>query len=74
MTNLAVTYLLQNYKTFSRDFWLSYKALERVMDTNRFEAIKLTLMKSKRIDPKYLEEINVDEYEQARAEIDADWR
>lgn len=41
--NLAVTHLIHTYKTFSRDFWLSYKALEAVMDPALFESIKLTL-------------------------------
>ena len=30
--NLSVTGILHNYKTFSRDFWLQYKALEAVME------------------------------------------
>lgn len=73
MINLAVTHILKKYKQFSRDFWLSYKALEAVMNPAQFENIKTTLMKSKRIDPKYFEGIDMEKYEQTRAEIDADW-
>lgn len=74
MTNLAVTRIISDYKTFSRDFWLSYKALEAVMNPYMFDNIKNTLMKSKRIDPKYFEGIDMEQYEQKRAEIDAEWR
>ena len=72
--NLSVTGILHNYKTFSRDFWLQYKALEAVMDPFLFDNIKLKLQKSKRIDPKYLENIDIAEFEQKKFEIDADWR
>ena len=74
MTNIAVTQLINNYKVFSRDFWLSYKALEAVMVPSEFDKIKMTLMKSKWIDPKIFERIDKNEYEIKRAEIDNEWK
>lgn len=74
MTNLAVTQLINTYKVFSRDFWLSYKALEAVMVPSEFDKIKMTLMKSKWIDPKIFEKIDKNEYEIKRAEIDNEWK
>lgn len=74
MINLAVTQLINTYKVFSRDFWLSYKALEAVLQKEEFEKIKMTLMKSKRIDPKILEKIDKSEFELKKAEIDLEWK
>ena len=74
MTNIAVTQLINTYKVFSRDFWLSYKALEAVMVPSEFDKIKITLMKSKWIDPKIFEKIDKNEYEIKRAEIDNEWK
>ena len=74
MTNLSVTQIINSYKIFSRNFWLSYKALEAVMQPEEFEKIKMTLMKSKWIDPKILERIDKTEYELKRAEIDLEWK
>lgn len=74
MTNLAVTNILKNYKQFSRNFWLQYKALESIMDPIKFDSIKLHLMKSKRIDPKFLIDIDIELFQQKQFEIDADWK
>lgn len=43
------------------------------MDPALFESIKLTLQKSKRIDPKLFEKIDIAAFEQKKAEIDAEW-
>lgn len=74
MTNIAVTSLIKDYHVFSRDFWLSYKALEAAMDPMSFENIKMTLLKSKRIDPKIFEQVDKEKYEQIRLEIDLEWK
>ena len=50
MTNLSVTGIIRNYHYFDREFWLSYKALEAVMNPVEWNYIKMTLLKSKRID------------------------
>ena len=74
MINLAVTNLIKDYHVFSRDFWLSYKALEAVMSQDAFDSIKMKLMKSKWIDPKILDTIDKNQYEIKKAEIDAEWK
>lgn len=71
--NLSVTGILHSYKTFSRDFWLQYKALEAVMDPYLFDDIKIKLQKSKRIDPKYLEYVDKELFEQKKFELNAEW-
>lgn len=73
MDRISVSSIIKNYHEFSRDFWLSYKALERVMDSVRFNEIKLNLMKSKRIDDKYLKEVNQKQFEYERKQIDEEW-
>lgn len=74
MNNLSVTGIVNSYHTFEREFWLSYKALEAVMAPSEWDNVKMTLLKSKRIDDKILQKVNKDQYEFKRAEIDADWR
>lgn len=72
--NLAVTNIIRDYHGFEREFWLSYKALEAVMDPILWDEVKMHLLQSKRIDAKYLAMVKEDEYELAKAQIDADWR
>jgi ATP-dependent exoDNAse (exonuclease V) beta subunit len=74
MTNLSVTNLINTYKVFSRNFWLSYKALEAIMVPSEFEKIKMTLMKSKWIDPKIFERVDKNAFELKKAEIDLEWK
>ena len=52
--NLSVTGIIKNFHCFDREFWLSYKALEAIMDPNEFKNIKMTLLKSKKVNPKII--------------------
>lgn len=74
MNNLSVTGIVNSYHTFEREFWLSYKALEAIMNPMLFNTIKVNLLKSKRIDPKYFYMVDVNEYELKKSEIDAEWK
>lgn len=74
MTTLAVTRIISSYHQFERDFWLSYKALEAVMDEQEWNMIKMQLLKSKRIDDKILSKVNRKDYEQKRDELDKEWK
>lgn len=74
MNNIAVTGIINNYHTFEREFWLSYKALEAVMIPIEWDNVKMSLLKSKRIDDKIFKTADKSVYDQKRAEIDADWR
>lgn len=71
--NISVTGLINNYKKFEKDFWLSYKTLERLLSPEKFNAIKLTLLKSKRIDERYINCVGVENFETERQLIDAEW-
>ena len=74
MNNLSVTNIIKSYHSFDRDFWLSYKTLEAIMPESQFQAIKLKLLKSKTINPKYLSNIDYELYLQKREEIDQEWK
>lgn len=73
MTNISVTGILREYKVFSRDFWLQYKALEAVMLPEEWNNVKMILLRTKRIGPEILQKVDIEAYELKKAEIDADW-
>lgn len=73
MTNISVTGILREYKSFSRDFWLQYKALEAVMPEAEWNNVKMILLRTKRVGPEILAKVDLQEYELKKAEIDADW-
>jgi phosphoribosyl-dephospho-CoA transferase len=73
MVNISVTGILREYKTFSRDFWLQYKALEAVMPETEWNNVKMILLRTKRVGPEILAKVDIEAYEMKKAEIDADW-
>lgn len=74
MTNISVTGILRDYKSFSRDFWLQYKALEAIMQPEAWNNVKLQLLRTKRIDDKILSLVNAEEFEVKKQEIDLEWK
>lgn len=72
--NISVTGLIKTYRKFERDFWLSYKALERLLSPEKFKIIKMLLLKSKRIDQKYIDYVGADKFEQTRQLISLEWQ
>lgn len=74
MTNISVTGILREYKSFSRDFWLQYKALEAIMQPEAWNNVKLQLLRTKRIDDKILSLVNTEEFEVKKQEIDLEWK
>ena len=50
MNTISVTQIINNFKKFDREFWLSYKALEQLMAPEAFEACKMKMLKSKKVD------------------------
>lgn len=74
MTNISVTGILREYKSFSRDFWLQYKALEALIPEVEWSNIKLQLLKTKRIDDKILQLVDPVEFEVKKQEIDLEWK
>ena len=74
MTNISVTGILREYKSFSRDFWLQYKALEAVMQPDIWNNVKMQLLRTKRIDEKILSLVDSTEFEVKKQEIDLEWK
>lgn len=74
MTNISVTGILREYKSFSRDFWLQYKALEALVPESEWNNVKIQLLKTKRIDDKVLQLVDPVEFEVKKQEIDLEWK
>lgn len=72
--NLSVTGIIRNYHCFDREFWLSYKALESIMDPDDFAAIKMKLLKSKKVSDNLIKSVDKDKFLQAKDQIDAEWK
>ena len=70
--NLGVTGIINNYHVFDREFWLSYKTLEKLHP--EFQDIKLKLLKAKRVEDKYLEGIDKLQFDTERALLEAEWK
>ena len=71
---IATTVLLQQYHCFDGDFWAGYKALEKLMEPDRFAEIKTGLLRSKKILPMYIADVGKEEYEKALEEINKEWK
>lgn len=74
MINISVTGILREYKSFSRDFWLQYKALEALIPEVEWGNVKMQLLKTKRIDDKILQLVDPVEFEVKKQEIDLEWK
>lgn len=73
MHRIGVTGLLNQYKTFSKDFWLSYKALEKVLPEVYFADIKMKLLKSKKIILDQINNLDIDKFNLERALLEKEW-
>ena len=69
--NIGVTSMLSQYKIFDRDFWLSYKTLEKIHP--KFDQIKMALLRAKRVD-NYLSDVDEQQYLTERALLDQEWK
>lgn len=68
--NLSVVNLINDYHVFDRDFWLGYKTLEKLHPD--FNDIKMSLLKTKKINAKFLE--GVENFEVEKALLEAEWK
>lgn len=73
MNTISVTQIINNFKKFDREFWLSYKALEQLLSPEAFDECKMKMLKSKKIDSMILSQVNIEEFELKKLEIDAEW-
>lgn len=71
---IATTVLLQQYHCFDGEFWAAYKTLEKLMEPERFAAIKTGLLRSKRILPMYIAEVGKEAYEDSLEKINKEWK
>lgn len=74
---ISVTTLIKQYEQpFLEDFWSKYKALEALMNTNEFEALKGPLKASKRWTDAILDKYKINrlDFENKVAEILESWR
>jgi len=72
MEILSPTRILSELRIFEKEFWLYYKTLEKLHPD--FEEIKLSLLKSKRIDEKYIKDLDPIDYINTYKEIEEDWK
>lgn len=72
--NLSVTGILKDYKTFSREFWLSYKVLEKIMPVSKFEEIKLRLLKAKKIPSEVMDMVDESVFTREKELLDQEWK
>ena len=70
MEKLSVTQILNDYHNFDSEFWLSYKTLEKIHPD--FDAIKMTLLRSKRIDKRFI--LDPILFETERNLLAAEWK
>lgn len=68
--NLSVVNLINDYHVFDKDFWLNYKTLEKLHPD--FESIKMSLLKTKRVDKKYIE--NLESFELEKQLLAEEWQ
>ena len=73
MNIIGVTSLIKNYHHFDQDFWLAYKALEKLLSKEEFDDIKTTLLKTKRVPETVLSTIDTVLYETEKQLIKAEW-
>lgn len=74
MNKLTVTGLINAYHCFDREFWLAYKTVEKLLDAEEFEKIKLQLMKAKRIPQTIIESLGKERYEMELSLLDVEWK
>lgn len=68
---IGTTTMLSQYRIFDKQFWLSYKTLEKLHP--RFDEIRMALLRAKRVD-NYLSEVDQQEYLTERALLDEEWK
>lgn len=73
MENLSVSQILNAYHFFDKSFWVSYKALEALMEPEKFLEVKFAMLKSKKMPQNIFELVNQSDYELKCNEIDAEW-
>ena len=56
---VSVTTLIHKFTTFDEHFWSCYKALEALVDSDKFKSVKSNLLDTKKFDEKYLNILDI---------------
>ena len=73
MQRLAVTNVIKDYHHFDRDFWLSYKTLEKILPVMQFEDIKMKLLRSKKVILDTIPGLDIEQFQVERELLDKEW-
>ena len=73
MYRLACTQIVRDYHFFQKDFWLSYKTLEKVLPETQFAEIKMKLLKSKKIILDSIPNLDIELFNTERELLDKEW-
>ena len=73
MYRISPTFLIHEYRRFDREFWLSYKTLEKVLSQQQFSELKIKLLKSKKIIVEQIPNLDVKTYNIERQLLDKEW-
>lgn len=73
MYRISPTSLIREYHTFSRDFWLSYKTLEKVLPEIQFADMRMKLLKSKKIVLDSIPNLDIEQFKIERALLEKEW-
>ncbi len=74
---ISVTQLVGAYEQpFQEDFWSSYKALERILDTDTFSIVRKTLLETKKFDKRILEKFKIitEDFQKEKQNILDEWK
>ena len=73
MQRLAVTSVIKDYHHFDKDFWLSYKTLEKVLPEVQFQDMKMKLLKSKKIILESIPNLDIEQFKVERELLNKEW-
>lgn len=73
MYRISPTSLIREYHTFSKDFWLSYKTLEKMLPEIQFADMKMKLLKSKKIILNLIPGLDIDQFKIEREILEKEW-
>lgn len=73
MDRLSCTQIIRDYHCFQKNFWLSYKTLEKVLPEIQFSDIKMKLLKSKKIILDSIPNLDIELFNTERGLLDKEW-
>lgn len=74
---ISVTTLVHAYsQEFDEEFWSAYKALEQILDGDKWSILRPILLNTKKVRPEYLDKfgVNLDQFKLIQEEIKAEYK